>query len=259
MEWYPTDGGHASVAIHAFDTLAGTLDGLNSAGLVVSILADQDAMNGLGPNWEPHPGPQQVIGLHELAVMRLLLDTCATIDEAKEALLTVKQYYRFMPCLYIVGDRTGQSVVYENSTGRNIQHVIDGNGEPQIASNFQLSTHPTLDTVPDEPLAQENEQYWRYRRMVDEIAKHDGAFSVDDITTINNCVNSNTEIPALSPDPTQIAATAKTTPGRTVWHSVYDLNTAIMNVSFYLGEQEHPDGTWNECHSEYLTIALDSP
>jgi hypothetical protein len=70
----PRGWGHASLAIHSFETLAGTLDGLSSAGLVVSILADEEALAELGTNLEPHPGPAQVIGLHELAVMRLLLD-----------------------------------------------------------------------------------------------------------------------------------------------------------------------------------------
>jgi len=57
---------------------------------VVSILADNEALAELGLRLEPHPGPQQVIGLHELAVRRLLLDTCATVAEAREALLSIK-------------------------------------------------------------------------------------------------------------------------------------------------------------------------
>ena len=44
MEWHPEDIGYASLAIHAFDTLSGTLDGLNSVGLVVSIMADEEAI-----------------------------------------------------------------------------------------------------------------------------------------------------------------------------------------------------------------------
>jgi hypothetical protein len=122
MEWHPEDGGYASLAIHSFDTLSGTLDGINSAGLAVAMLADEEGMQALGPNWEPHPGQQLVVGLHELAVLRLLLDTCATAFEAAEALLTVKQYYRFIPCRYLVADLAGHSFVYENSTGRNAQY-----------------------------------------------------------------------------------------------------------------------------------------
>jgi hypothetical protein len=52
-----------------------------------------------------------------------LRDTCATVSEAAQALLTVKQYYQFMPCRYIVADRTGHSFVYESSTGRNMQYL----------------------------------------------------------------------------------------------------------------------------------------
>ncbi len=115
MEWYPEDGGYASLAIHAFDLLSGTLDGLNSAGLVVSIMADEEAMAELGPRLEPHVGSPRVTGLHELQVMRWLLDTCATTDEAKVALLTIKQYYMFIPCHYIIADRAGNSFIYENS------------------------------------------------------------------------------------------------------------------------------------------------
>jgi penicillin V acylase-like amidase (Ntn superfamily) len=90
MQWYPTDGGYASLAVHAFDPLAGTLDGINSAGLVVSILADEEALAMLGPLLEPHFGARGAVGLHELQMMRWLLDTCDSADQARQALLAVK-------------------------------------------------------------------------------------------------------------------------------------------------------------------------
>jgi len=90
MQWYPTDGGYASLAVYAFDRLAGTLDGINSAGLVVSILADEEALAMLGPLLEPHFGARGAVGLHELQVMRWLLDTCDSADQARQALLAVK-------------------------------------------------------------------------------------------------------------------------------------------------------------------------
>ena len=55
MEWYPEDGGYASLAVQAFDPLSGTLDGINSAGLVVSIMADEEALGALGPLFEGSP------------------------------------------------------------------------------------------------------------------------------------------------------------------------------------------------------------
>lgn len=253
MEWYPEDGGYASLAIHAFDTLAGTLDGINSAGLVVSILADNEAFNELGPKLEPHPWPMQVIGLHELAVMRLLLDTCATVSEAKEALLTIKQHYRFIPCHYIVADRSGQSFIYENSTGRNVQHVIAGNGQPQVVTNFQLYKHPIPESMPSGKLTLESESFWRYRLLADRIVNHHDGFTAEEMKANNACVNVMEVIKTTSPDDP-----LREVPGRTVWHSLYDQHADTLEVSFYLGEEAHADGTRKEHRSEYLKFSLEA-
>jgi predicted choloylglycine hydrolase len=255
MEWYPEDGGYASLAMHAFDTLAGTLDGINSAGLLVSILADNEATAELGPRLEPHPGPQQAIGLHELAVMRLLLDTCATVPEAEQALLTVKQYYRFVPCHYIVADKAGRSFVYENSTGRNVQYILEGSGQPQAVTNFQLYKHPTQETMPNGQPTLANEAFWRYRRLLDALARHEGDFTVDQMTANNAAVTCHMVYEALSADPAQreLAAAVR---NRTVWHSFYDQEELTLRVSFYLGEEMLADGTRRERRSEYLTFGL---
>ena len=259
MEWYPEDGGYASLAIHAFDTLAGTLDGLNSAGLVLSIMADSEALAELGPKLEPHPGPMRVIGLHELQVMRLLLDTCATVAEAKEALLTIKQHYRFVPCHYIVADRAGHSFIYENSTGRNVQYVIDGTGQPQVVTNFQLYKHPTPETMLDGPVTLENNTFnafWRYRVLTDQIASRQGGFTVEEMKANNACVNVLKVIEGMSADSLQRSLAAGT--ARTVWHSLYDQQAGSVEVSFYLGEEVQADGTRRERRSDYLTVTLDT-
>jgi hypothetical protein len=261
MEWYPEDGGYASLAIHAFDTLSGTLDGINSAGLVVSILADNAAMWELGPKLEPHLGPQQAIGLHELAVMRLLLDTCATAAEAEEALFTIKQYYRFAPLHYIVADKAGHSFVYENSTGRNVQHVIAGGGQPQLITNHQLYKHPTPETIPGGPPRIEDVgSFWHYRKLPDQIASHQGRFTAEEIKANNDCVNSLKVAAAASADPTQRDRFYGVN-SRTVWHSLYDQQAGTVEFSFYLGEETHPDGARTERRSDYLrfTLGLEPP
>jgi hypothetical protein len=254
MEWYPEDGGYASLAIHAFDTLSGTLDGINSAGLVVSILADEEAAEKLGPNLEFHPGPPQVVGLHELQVMRFLLDTCATTDEAKKALLMIKQYYGFIPCHYIVADRAGNSFLYENSTGRNVQYIIDGTGQPQVVTNFQVHSHPTPDQMPQGPLTSETNAFWRYQTLADSISKHSGLFTPNDIKTNNARVNVMKvfeEMRANGINPANEQA-------RTLWHSLYDQQARTAEFSFYLGDEVHADGTCTERRSDYLRFALDA-
>jgi hypothetical protein len=195
--------------------------------------------------------------LHELAVMRLLLDTCATVAEAAETLLTIKQYYRFIPCRYLVADRAGRSFVYENSTGRNVQYVIDGNGQPQLATNFQLSKHPSLETMPDGTLTMENNAFWRYRMLVERIADHPGGFTAEEMKATNACVNVAKLIETMSTDPIQKSVAAGVT-GRTVWHSLYDQQARTVEVSFYLGEEVRADGTRRERRSDYMTFRLDA-
>lgn len=255
MEWYPKDGGYASIAIHAFDVLGGTLDGINSEGLTVAILADHDAIHELGPRIERHPGPQRIVGLHELEVMRLLLDSCATTGEARHALLTVKQCYRFAPCHYIVADRHGDSFVYENSTGRNAQYVLDGGGRTQAVTNFQLHRHPTMETMPGGELTVENEAYFRYRALIDRTANRDG-FTTDEMKQTQAAVNIVELINRMTIDSGRggplMAARA-----RTVWHCLFDLDARSVDVSFYLGDEQRTDGTIQERRSDYVRFALE--
>lgn len=254
MAWYPEDGGYASIAIHAFDLISGTLDGMNSEGLVVSILADMDAQLALGPHLEMHPVLQRAVGLHELQVMRLLLDTCATAEEAKVALLTCKQYYRFSPNHYVVADRTGESFIYENSTGRNVQHVLDGGGRPQVITNHQLWNQGPA--APVGALSLENQSQWRYQALQDRIAAHPGLFTPNEVRTNNACANLFDQLPAML---ATAAPEARAMYGlmRTVWHCVYDQQAGRVEFSFYLGEDTKKDGTRTARYSEYLPFALD--
>lgn len=257
MEWYPEDGGYASIAIHAFDTLSGTLDGMNSAGLVVSIMADEEAIGELGPKLEVHPGAPQAVGLHELQVMRILLDTCATVEEAKGALLTVKQYYAFVPCHYIVADKAGNSFIYENSTGRNVQHIIDGGGQPQLVTNFQIHKHPTTEQMPSGELTLETNAFWRYQTLAARISEHEGYFTPDELKANNACVNIMKLFEEMGTDPA-FGSIAANMQARTLWHSLYDQAAGTVEFNFYLGESEDNDGRSSERRSDYLGFALEA-
>jgi len=255
MEWYPEDGGYASIAIHAFDTLSGTLDGMNSAGLVVSIMADEEAIAELGSKLEVHPGTPGAVGLHELQVMRFVLDTCATADEAKQALLTIKQYYAFVPCHYIVADKSGSSFIYENSTGRNVQHIIDSEGQPQIVTNFQIHKHQTLDQMPVGAMTMETNAFWRYLRLADRISEQEDLFTPDDLKANNACVNIMRLFEELGADPT-FGSIAANVQARTLWHSLYDQGAGSVEFSFYLGEEVNADGSFAEQRSDFLKFVL---
>jgi hypothetical protein len=257
MEWYPEDGGYASLAIHAFDTLTGTVDGMNSAGLVISQMMDEEAIAELGPNLEPHPGLPLAVGLSELHVLRFVLDTCATADEAKVALLTCKQYYGFAPLHYIVADKAGNSFIYENSTGRNVQHIIDGDGQPQVVTNFQIYKHPNVGQMPKEALTWENNAFWRYQMLEERISQQKALFMKDDIKANHAYVNFMKLIEKMRSEPGYEGNPADDQV-RTLWHSLYDQQAGTAEFSFYLGEKEHADGTRTEYRSDYLRFELDA-
>jgi len=259
MQWYPDDGGYASIAIQSFDLMNGTLDGLNAAGLTVSILADDESFRTLGPQWEPHPGAQRAVGLHELQVMRLLLDTCANVDQAKATLLDVKQYYRMIPCRYIVADRDGRCFIYENSTGRNVQHLIDGRpGAPLPVTNFQLCKHPDGEPTGAGPVTMDNEFFWRYQVLCEAVSRPGERFSPERIAAINDSVATERGIAVLAGDPGHAAATAQQVPARTLWHALYDQARRTLDVRFYLGDEDLPDGTHRERRSAPVRFALDA-
>jgi hypothetical protein len=261
MEWHPTDGGYRSIAIQAFDLLSGTLDGMNEAGLVVSILPDDEAIARLGPSLESHLGVARAVGYHELQLMRLLLDTCADVDEAQATLLSVKDFYYFAPVHYIVADRTGRSFVYEHSTGRNMQHIVDGDGEPQVVTNFELYRHQNEDRLFAAPLTPETNAFWRYRFLSDRIAGHRGSFSLDDLRGLSDAVS----FPGLfagdradhedGPLP-GVGDGAANTRVRTLWHGLYDQAANTLEVRFYLGETTEPGGRQTVPRSDKATFAL---
>lgn len=253
LEMHPSDGGYSSIAIQAYDLLSGTVDGMNEAGLAVSLMADEEAMAQI---YEGHPGAAGAVGLHELQILRYLLDTCATADEAKDALLLTKQYYHLVPCHYIVGDRHGNSFVYENSTGRNVQHIVDGDGRPQIVTNFQLYRHAALEQMPGQEFSLGMNAFWRYRTLDSLLAAHQGRFSEESMKASNACVSVQQMFKMMGAQNTDSPIAASIL-SRTLWHSLYNLEERTVAFDFYLGEGSGGPER-QEVRSGYISFALAS-
>ncbi len=219
LEIYP-DEGYSSLSICAFDYLGGVLDGINSEGLAVSILAEEESGNKVGRE------PGNEVGLHELMSMRYLLDNCKNVMEAKQALLTLKHYYSFIPCHYIIADRSGKSFIFEFSPARNRNYIIDGNG-PQCVTNHLVSLHPKIEDFPETGL---NWSMRRYKKL-EETIRTKKKFSIDEITAINYSV-------AVPPNKSGHPQAA---PVRTLWYAQYDLEDLTLQVKFYLGEKPDPE------------------
>lgn len=182
--------------------------------------------------------------------MRWLLDTCATADEAEQALLTAKQYYA---CHYIVADRVGRSFIYENSTGRNTQYVLEGNRRPQVVTNFQVDRHPRWTRF--------SASRCRCEQCVLAVP---GAHTAGGITRgavrSGRCEGGQL-MRGRAPGARYVeCGSAKSTVevgSRALWHSLHDQRPGIADFSFYLRDDAGADRTTRERRCEYLRFALD--
>jgi len=216
VELHPDDG-YASIVVGIMDVLGG-MDGINETGLTVALLADNET-----PEPEPTGAPR--VGLSEQQVVRYLLDTCATVDEAVDALRIAKHYYFFTPCHFVVADRSGRSFVWEHSPRRNHEVVVEQDPAASgrlVCTNHLLHRWPDPTQLPDDsgPIGTAALTYHRWRTLTD--ANADGA--VVDRDEIRE----------------QFAAVRFTAPieeARTFWHAVYDVDDASAEVSFFLHDR----------------------
>ena len=248
MEWNPTDGGYASWAMHVIDVLGGAFDGINSAGLAVALMADEEAMGSL---YEPHQGFVRAVGVGELQIVRLLLDTCATVDEAKHTLLSIKQYYEYVPCHYIIADASGRSFVYENSTGRNQSIIVDGGGEPQVCTNHQIYHHE-INGVPE--LTLETNSQWRFATLQDQVQAVE-QHSVADMRDNSASVGVKHLVKEMLKNP-NFASVAANANSRTLWYSLFDLTERTVEIDFYLNSRVTAAGQYEEDRSQTFQFTV---
>ncbi len=213
VELHP-DEGYASIVVGIMDVMGG-MDGINEAGLTVALLADNETP-------EPEPTGRPQVGLSEQQVVRYLLDTCATVDEAKEALLMAKHYYFFTPCHFLVADRSGASFVWEHSPRRNHEVIVDADPRSHgrlVCTNHLLHQWPDPSRLPadDGPIGTAALTYHRWRTLTDSL--DDG--SVVDRDTIRDQFRS-------------VSFGAPIMEARTFWHALYDVDAASAELSFYV-------------------------
>jgi predicted choloylglycine hydrolase len=210
IETYP-DRGYSTLIVKAYDMLSGCIDGVNSAGLTIALLADKDAS-------PPPVGTGVNVGLNELELGHFLLETCGSVADVLEAVDRVEHYAPTAPCHYIIGDRSGASVVWEPfAQGR--PKIVAGSDAIQILTNHQLTRFPTVADLP--PVAGEGDTYERMRILACRLAVN-AVFDPQDIAAAAATVR----LPA-----------APESPIRTLWYSQYDVQDASLDIVFYLGDK----------------------
>jgi hypothetical protein len=241
LELHP-DRGYASLAMVAYDLLSGVLDGINSEGLTVTMALDDElfATHRMEPTLTPS------VGMSELQVLRLLLDTAATAAEAKQVLLQTKQYYAFVPVHYLVADRFGNSFVWEYSQAHNKEFIIENPNQPLVMTNFSLNLHLNQGRPPS--AEQAGSVCKRYSLLMRELAVPPERRSEDVVRATHKKVDA--ELPQ--------SADKSRPPVRTFWHALYYPEQRRLRISYYLHDDPLPDqpDRARVVRSKYLEFTL---
>lgn len=237
LELHP-ESGYSSISIFCFELFGQPMEGINSEGLVVVHLADQTTAN-LFPN---EATGQAAVGLNEFLPIQLLLDTCATVEEAKETLLLNKHYYRSVPVHLLIADRFGNSFVWESSSARNQEFILENSEQPQIVTNYLLHRFPDFDSFPEES-EERDDPFNRYKRLHNAVEEQPSALSEEEIQVVAR------EAEFKSP-----AANGVIT--RTLMHNLYNQQRKTLKISFYVNEQRSTEESPQIQRSKYFQFQL---
>jgi hypothetical protein len=217
LETYPTTG-HATLTVTAFDPLAGVVDGINDAGLVAALNSDDESTTGGASTTTTEPTFTPAVGLSEVEFCRYILERCADVDEAPEAVRVARHYYLFHPQHFTVADRSGRSFVYEFSPGRNTEYVTWNDGV-QIVTNHLLYRYPTVNAFPADDVAMFT--FGRFKTL-------QSLFADQPTYTPEEVAARHATLRVVAPG----------VPVRTLWYTLYDTDAAAMTATFHLRDSQ---------------------
>ncbi len=218
LEMYP-DKGYSSIGIGALDLLNMYIDAVNSKGLSVTAL--QDDTYGMEHTLKDLTRQS---GLHLYQAIRLIMDTCATLDEAKEVLLNNKISLSLIPAHIMVMDSSGGSFIFEKSPEDFSDHFTDSKGKPVVITNHSVHDYPTVDKFP-EAGKDDYDTFNRYRRLEKYVEDHKGKFSEKDGEHAMSLAYGRVDEASEGGH--------HDLPLRTLYTAVVDINERSMRVRFY--------------------------
>lgn len=250
VELHPTDGGYASLATVAFDLLAGTLDGINSEGLMMAVNADEVALR------EGTVRQPRGTGFHELACMREVLDRCSTAAEARELLAGARFYVAMLPCHYLVADRHGDAFVFERGGDGELYFLPCGE-LPTVMTNHSLHRFPDRSTfpLPHDVLSAGTTSFDRFERLEEAVRQTQRRHELADMEAACAAASVSSVVRRI---PAAARKAIVDSPGlaRTLWHVVYDAEERSMRIRFYRGETKSRSGILREEYGRRLDFLL---
>ncbi len=241
MEVYP-DKGYASLYMSCADLLSGSWDGINSAGLCVFGLVDRGR-----PKNTVLTAGSRVIGLHPPQMMRLVLDTCANVEEAKVTMLENRIYDVAQGIHYLVADRHGNSFIYEVNYLDQQAYITENRGKVQVMTNNPVWALPSPEKLPRQ-FEDEYDSLYRYQVLENLVKGHKGKYTFDFMVKANERV-----FPRKATN--QLGGPAMTL--RPVWQVVYDQTDVAMKIRFWLKDgKTDAEGSTELIMSDWFDFAL---
>jgi predicted choloylglycine hydrolase len=208
------DSGYSSISLFCFEVFGLALEGINSEGLTVIHLADNDT----GFHHENLATGGTARGFNEFLPVQFLLDTCSTAEAAEEALRRTEHYHVAFATHLLVADKEGNSFVFEYSPdGADKTFIQASKAVPQKITNFQLSR-----------LSDEN--------MANELESRSSENGFDRYLTLQKHID-QVKFPITGKAAREINASVYVHEDsgneldRTIFHTVYDMTARTVQIS----------------------------
>jgi hypothetical protein len=218
IELYP-DKGYASIGVGTGDLLS-VVSGMNEKGLVAVLHTD----NYTAINTDPKTDISGLI--FPTQILRYVLENCATVEEAKIAILNQKLSLTFEPAHLLIADTSGQSFSTELNPKNMRVEFTDNDGKPQVFTNHPLYRFKDPAEFPKYTPFEEDNTFARYNVLADLVDKKD-VFSAEDVMTNQDRVKARWNNPGRG-------MANPTIPNRTIWTDLYDQKAGTLKVKFYL-------------------------
>ena len=219
---------YGSVIATLYD--AATVDGINEKGLYVTCFHDPDS---IGNEGTPTSG-MKVAGLPLTQVPTLLLDTCASVEEAKMKILQNHVGQTMMRVHLLIADASGNATVFELDASGGYRFTDRKANEPLFVTNHELAKYPDPSAYPDFDINAEHNTFARQLILRDAYAGLNAPFSIDDVNAMTDSVHCS------------FVDTKKADSGpleRTLSNCTCDLSNPELSVRWYLGDVKPIPGT----------------
>lgn len=191
-----------------------------------------------------------ISGISILQLFGLLLDRCATVEEAKKEILSNHLMQVVLTAHILIADATGNATVFEIDQDSQAYVFVDrAANEPLFVTNHPLHTYPTPNTYPDFDETKEHNTFQRQIIFRDAYAKLRPPFKKEDATAMTDAVHC-----AFVDHEKAEAAPLE----RTLINTTAGLSSPEISVRWYLGDVGPVAGTnhMEDRMSDYYTFGF---